>query len=238
MLTTFIGLLPLIVAAAVLPLEVAITLFWLRDRNGLPRATGFVSGRAFVQLCQGLLVGYGLKAADDAVGRRGAERIASALLVIVGVVWLLLVAVTCFRRSPASDFAPRWMAALRGVSALTAFGIGGLIMAISVKQWVFFFSAIAMIDNADLDRTATVLLYLCFVVASQALILAPLFVALIAPASATRVLTALQAWLARNKRAVTVALSLVFGVWFVWKGIAGLRADTHEPFPSITAASE
>ena len=34
----------------------------------------------------------------------------------------------------------------------------------------------------------------------------------------------MQGWLERNDRMIVIAVSLIFGVWFLWKGIAGLIA--------------
>jgi hypothetical protein len=236
MRSTMIGLLPLIVAAAVMPMGVVMTLFWLRDRCGLPRAAGFAAGRVFLQLCQGVLFGYALKAADDAAGPRGADRIASLLLLMVGVMWLVTLVVTCFRQPRASQ-PPRWLVALRKVSALTAFGIGAVVVGTSMRQWFFILSAIAVIDNAPLNPTHIVLVYLYFVLAAQSLILAPVVATAFAPVRATRLLVAGQGWMERHKRGLTIAVSLVFGVWFCWQGIAGLLESDHGPVAAVAAAA-
>ena len=229
MRTTLVGLLPLIVAAAIFPLKVGLTLFWLRDRCGLSRAAALVGGRVFVQLCQGLLVGYGLRAADDAAGTRGADRVASGLILAVGVMWLLLGVVSYFRRAaPAQDEPGPWMTRLRSVSAPAAFGIGGLLAAFSTKHWVFTLSAIAVIDNGNLNRPAMVLAFLYFVVAAQSLILAPVLVAALAPETATRLLVTWQEWLSTHKRAISIVLSLVFGIWFVRDGVRGLLQHARD----------
>ena len=66
------------------------------------------------------------------------------------------------------------------------------------------------------------LVYLFFVVAAQSLVLAPILVSAVAPTQAARMLDAMQGWLERNSRVIMIAVLLIFGVWLLWKGIAGL----------------
>ena len=44
----------------------------------------------------------------------------------------------------------------------------------------------------------------------------------VAPDRTAKTLQATQAWLERNNRAIVIVMSLVFGVWFLFKGITGL----------------
>ena len=74
----------------------------------------------------------------------------------------------------------------------------------------------------DLRFYIVALVYLIFVLAAQSLVLAPVVVALVAPAQSARLLDTALAWLERNNRVITIAVSLIFGVWFVWKGVTGL----------------
>ena len=34
----------------------------------------------------------------------------------------------------------------------------------------------------------------------------------------------MQGWLERNDRVIVITVSLIFGVWFLWKGFTGLMA--------------
>ena len=64
--------------------------------------------------------------------------------------------------------------------------------------------------------------YLFFVLATQTLVLAPILAFALAPDRTAKTLQATQAWLERNNRAIVIVMSLVFGVWFLFKGITGL----------------
>ena len=148
--------------------------------------------------------------------------ITSTLLLVVGLV-MLIGAVTKWRKEADPDAPPpKWMAVLGGLSALQAFGVGALLMAQSIKQWVFTLSAIAVIEQGELSHAGNVLAYLFFVLAAQSLVLAPVLISAVAPAQSTKLLDAIHDWLERNNRAIVIAASSIFGVWFLWMGIAGL----------------
>ena len=215
-------LLPLIVGAALLPAWIIIALFLLRGEGGVRKALAFAAGAMTVRLVQGVLFGYVFGTAADAYGESGSNLITSTLLLVVGIV-MLISAVTKWRKEEDPDAPPpKWMAILGGLSALQAFGVGALLMALSIKQWVFTLSAIAVIEQAQLSHTGNVLTYLFFVVAAQSLVLAPILVSAVAPAQSTKMLDAMQGWLERNSRVIVIAVLLIFGVWLLWKGIAGL----------------
>jgi hypothetical protein len=215
-------LLPLIVGAALLPASIILALFLLRGEGGVRKALAFAAGAMTVRLVQGILFGYIFGAAADAYGESGSNLITSTLLLVVGIA-MLISAATKWRKEPDPDAPPpKWMAVLGGLSALQASGIGALLMALSIKQWVFTLSAIAIIEQARLSHSGNVLVYLFFAVAAQSLVLAPILVSAVAPTQAARMLDTMQGWLERNSRVIVTAVLLIFGVWLLWKGIAGL----------------
>jgi hypothetical protein len=215
-------LLPLIVASAVLPLWIILTLLLLRGQGGVAKAAAFAAGAMGVRVVQGIVFGAIFSAAEDAGGAEESAIIASTLLLVVGIL-LLITAIKKWRKEDDPDAPPpKWMTTLGGLSALKAFGMGALLMAIAIKQWVFTLSAIAVIDEAQLSQAGSVLSYLFFVVAAQSLVLAPVIIAAVAPAQSAKLLNSALSWLERNNRVITIAVSSIFGVWFLWKGITGL----------------
>ena len=215
-------LLPLVVGAALLPVWIILALFLLRGEGGALKAAAFAAGAMMVRLVQGLIFGYVFGTAADTYGESGSNLITSTLLLVVGIV-MLISAVKKWRKDADPDAPPpKWMAILSGLSALKAFGIGALLMALSIKQWVFTLSAIAVIEQGELSRAGNVVTYLFFVLAAQSLVLAPILVSAVAPVQAAKLLDAIQGWLERNNRAIVIAASSIFGVLFLWKGIAGL----------------
>jgi hypothetical protein len=220
--TVIVSLLPLIVGAALLPAWIIIALFLLRGKGGLLKAAVFAAGAMTVRVVQGVLFGFIFSEATDASGEGGSDLITSTLLLVLGIL-VLISAVKKWRKEEDPDAPPpKWMETLGGLSAIQAFGVGALLMALSIKQWVFTLSAIAVIDQWELSRAGNVLTYLFFVLAAQSLVLAPILVSAVAPVQSAKLLDAIQGWLERNNRAIIIIASSIFGVWFLWKGIAGL----------------
>ena len=217
-----IELLPLILGAALAPLYPILVLLLLLGEGGLRSAIAFVAGALAMRLAQGALFGWVFGAAAEAHPDGGPQLIASTLLLVVGLL-LLLTAVKKWRKQPdLDDPPPQWMAALGGLSSLKAVGAGALFTAVAIKQWVFTLTAIDVIQGAALERAAGAGLYLFFMLATQTLVLLPILVYAVAPQRSAKPLAAAQAWLARNDRPIMIGVSLVFGLWFLVKGITGL----------------
>jgi hypothetical protein len=109
-----------------------------------------------------------------------------------------------------------------GFSAAKAFGMGALLVAIAAKQWVFTLTAITMIGEAQLSQAGNVIAFLFYVLAAQSLMLTPIVVYAVAPTQSAKGLEAAQNWLERYNRQIVIAISTIFGVLFLWKGISGL----------------
>ena len=217
-----ISLLPLIFGAAVLPLWIIAALLLVRGEGGVLKAAAFAAGAMMLRVLQGILFGYVIDAAADANGGGGSNLIASTLLLVAGIL-LWITAIRKWRTEDDPDAPPpRWTVTLGGLSWPKAFGVGALWMAIAVKQWVFTLSAIAVIDEAKLGRAGSVLAYFVFVLAAHSLVLAPVVVSAVAPARSAKLLNAMYCWLERRNRVITIAVSSIFGLWFLGKGIAGL----------------
>lgn len=217
-----VELLPVIVGAAVVPLYPIVVLLLLQSQSGLHKAVAFVSGVVAVRLVQGVLFGLLLGAAMADSSEEGQRLIASTLLLVVGIL-LLVAAFKKWRKEVDPDEPPpKWMTGISSLSAPRAVGMGALYVIIAVKQWVFTLSAIGIIAEAELGQAAGTALYLLFVLATQVLVLPPILAYAVAPARAAAPLQAAQAWLERHNRVIVVTVSLVFGLWFSYKGIVGL----------------
>ncbi|EEF57302.1 conserved hypothetical protein [Pedosphaera parvula Ellin514] len=224
-----VSLLPLIIGASFGgPMWAIMTLLFLRGEGGMVKATAFAVGAMIVRVLQGILFGYVFISAVRAGGEVGANFMASTMLLMVGVLLLATVIKTLCKEEDPDAPPPKWMTALDGITALTACGMGALLMLIGMKQWIFTLSAIAVIDEAQLGLTASIFAYLFFAVAAQALVLAPIISRAVAPKQSARVLELLLAWLERRSRAITIVASLIFGVWFITKGVTGLMGHGAE----------
>jgi hypothetical protein len=215
-------LLPLIVGVTAVPFYPIVVLVLLQDQGGLGKALSFVSGNIAMRLAQGVLFGLVLGTAMGTSSEDGQRLGVSTLLLIIGIL-LLITAVKKWQKAEDPDEPPpRWMTAIGDLSAVKAFGAGALFVTIAVKQWVFTLSAIGVISEAGVGEAANIGLYLIYVLATQALVLTPTLVYAVAPQRTARPLKAAQTWLERRSRVIVIAVSLIFGVWFLYKGVSGL----------------
>jgi hypothetical protein len=220
--SVMVQLLPLIVGAAVVPIWIIMVLFLLRSEGGLLKAAVFAAGAIIVRLVQGILFGYVFGKAAESSGDSGSSVIVSTLVLVVGIL-MLIAAFKQWRKEDDPDAPPpKWMATISGLSTAKALGMGALLVAIAAKQWVFTLSAIGVIGQAQLSQAANISAFLFYVLAASSLVLAPIVVYAVAPTQSAKTLDAAQGWLERHNRAIVIAISLIFGLLFLWKGIAGL----------------
>jgi hypothetical protein len=220
--SVFANLLPLIIGAAVVPIWIIMVLFLLRSKGGLLKAAAFAAGAILVRLVQGMLFGYVFGKSAEASGDSGSSVFVSTLLLVVGIL-MLITAFKQWRKEDDPDAPPpKWMATISQLSAVKAFGIGALLVAIAAKQWVFILSALGVIGRAQLSQGETVIAFLVYVLAAESLVLTPIVVYAVAPTQSAKTLDAAQGWLGRHNRVIVIAISLIFGLLFLWKGITGL----------------
>jgi threonine/homoserine/homoserine lactone efflux protein len=136
---------------------------------------------------------------------------------------MLILAVKKWRKEEDPDDPPsKWMTMLGEIKTWQAFGAGALLMLVAIKQWVFLLTALGVIGETGPSQWEWVLGFLFFLVVSFSLMVIPIVVYALAPAQSAQVLGRLQAWLARYNRVIAIGVSLVFGLWFLYKGITGL----------------
>jgi len=212
-------LVPLAVATALLPIQVAITILMLRSAGGRSKAGAFIAGMTVVRLLQYAVFGLVLAAAmDDA--ETGTSPAEGALLLVVAVL-LLASAGRKLVGQPDEDAAPpRWMTMVDGITAGRAFLMGAGLVALSPKLWAFTLGAIGAIQDAELDPAAGWGVFIVWVVAAEALHLLAWLAAVVAPARANVLLARAGDALERHSRAVMIGVGLVFGAWFLVKAIA------------------
>ncbi len=216
-------LLPLIVGSAILPIQITIILVMLRSDGGLRRASAWVAGMTLVRLAQGAVFGLLLgAAAAEHAGGEGPGTIASTLLLVVGVLFLVAAAKKALDQPDEDAPPPRWMGLVESMPPARALAVGAGVIALSPKLWVFTLAAIGVIEEAGLDLPAAIASYLVFVVAAVSIQLAAISIAAIAPGRAGVVLDRLTGLLERNGRLLTIVLGIVFGAWFVLKALDGL----------------
>lgn len=231
------NLLPLILGAAMVPMWFTLAVLLVRTEGGIAKASAFSAGAMAIRVLQGIIFGIIIGTASAAAGPGRNDLISSTLLLLSGILMWITAAAWWFARRDPEGPPPGWTTIIGVVSPLKAFGAGALLMATAMKQWAFTLSAIAVIEEASLGPAGSVVAYLVFVLAAQALVLAPPVLVRAAPSRAAALLHAERRWLKRHNRTLIVVLSVVLGTWFIAKGVYGLL-DTDPTTPVAAAATD
>jgi len=211
-------LLPLAIATAVLPVQVAITILMLRSAGGRVRAGAWIAGMTLVRLAQYAVFGLILERAMDGAAD-GTSPVEGALLLVVAVLLLVSAARKIANQPDEDAVPPRWMTMVDEITTGRALLMGAGVVALSPKLWAFTLGAIGAIQDARLEPAAGWAVFIVWVVAAEALHLLALLAALIAPARAEVVLARAGGALERRHREVMIGVSLVFGTWFLLKAL-------------------
>lgn len=217
-------LLPLTVATAILPLQIVVTILLVRSAGGRLAGFAWVLGMTTVRLAQGLvfglILGTGMESSDGSV-RPGP--IESALLLVVAIFFFVTAAAKALRVPDPDAPPPRWMSAIATVGAGRAFLAGAGLVALSPKLWAFTLAVIGAIAEADLGGAAAeVGVFLVYAVGAVSVHLGILVGTVVAPRRAEVALARFSAAIERYDRPIMIGLSLVFGVWFLFKALDGL----------------
>ncbi len=213
---------PFVLGAALAPAWIIIVLLLLASPRGLLKGAAFVLGMTLTRLIQGVLFGFIFGSSPDAAAEDGGSPVTSTLLLVLGIVLLI----TAYRKwrseSDPDDPPPEWMQSLASTSPLKALGMGALLTAIGAKLWVFTLSAIAVIREAELEQSASIIAFVIYILLAQLLLIVPLIISAVAPGPSQDLLGRANSWLAKYNRPITVTVTLVFGVYFLYSGITGL----------------
>jgi threonine/homoserine/homoserine lactone efflux protein len=212
-------LLPLAIGSAVIPIEIALTVVVLRAPGGIPKAIGWVGGMTAVRLAQLAIIGPIVEVAVDDV-EDGTSAVEGAILLVVGVLFLVVAARKATNQPDEDAPPPAWMTLMDGVSAGRAFLMGAAVIGLNPKLWAFTIAALGAIGDADLDAAASIGAFLVFIVGAQLVHLVAIAVSIIAPDRARDMLDALNRWLERHSRTLLIALSVVFGAWLIGVSLA------------------
>ncbi len=216
------SLAPFAIAAALMPVEMVITLALLGSPGRVRTAGASVVGTVVVRLLQGLVFGTILHWGQRDTTEDGSNWVVSSIVLVVAVVLLVTAVRELLGGGDPDDPPPKWMAALSSTTPAKAFLLGAATALISVKMWVFTLAAISAIGAADMARSANFANYIVFVLLGVSTSLAIIAAAAFFPDRSTAFLDAVLRWLQNHNRVIMIALGLVFGGWFLYKGLHGL----------------
>ncbi len=214
-------LVPLIVINAIVPVQIAVTAVLVRSSylTGSAWVAGTTSGRAL----QGLLFALVLLPDRPGIGDvNGHSPVVSTLLFVVGVL-LLGMALRKTLADPAAEAAPpAWMARVETLRPSSAYLSGAAYMCVSPKFWIFTLGVVGAIADAELAPARATAVFLVFLALAQSGSLALLLIGRPSSPRAEEAIERLAGSLQRHSRGVTAVAGLVFGAWFIGKGLQGL----------------
>lgn len=214
------SLLPFIIGSALVPLQIIVLILLLTgERQGPLKAIFFVLGMTLARLAQGFVFGF-LLTGDEAAGAQDSGYFKAALLIVLGI-FLLVTAYKKWAKEPDPDAPPpKWLTMLDDVTPLRAFLFGAGFILIAVKLWVFTLGAITVIGEAQLGRSSSTVAFLLYILLAQSLLILPIVVRLLLPRQAAGWLRAFGDWLEKYNSPIVIVVSLVFGVFFLYRGVS------------------
>jgi hypothetical protein len=221
MTSLFGELLPMILGNILAPIWLIIVLLLLASSGGVVKASAFVLGMTLTRVGQGLLFGAVLAASAESSADGGAP-VTAVLKLMLGILLLIAAFKKWQKEADPDEPPPQWMQSLDQTTALKAFGMGALGIAVGPKLWAFTLSALAIINEANLERADAIIAYAAYIVLAQILLILAILVSVVAPQSSRAILQRAIAWLTTYNRPITMTVALVFGLLFTWDGVNGL----------------
>lgn len=224
MASVLVEILPIIIGTAVVPVLLMMVLLLLAAESGRAKAALFVLGAFVMRFIQGLLFGFFLRPDPNAPppAADGPGLILSTLLLVLGTLMLVSALKSLLTEADPDAPPPKWMAMLDGLTPGRAFLMGLGVTAIAVKMWLFSMGVVSTIFAAGLDTAEALLTFLIYGLLAVSPSLAVLLLSLLAPTWADANLDRLSGWMSDHNRAITIAVALIFGVVFFYKGYMGL----------------
>lgn len=218
-----VSLLPYIIGSALVPLQIIVVILLLTsEKQGLLKAVAFVFGMTLMRLLQGALFGFVLTGGSgDPADAAGTTWVKSTLLLILGIL-LLVTAYKNWSSEPDPDAPPpKWMAMMDTMTPARALLVGAGFILIAAKLWVFTLGAISVIGEAQMGQRESSIAFLGYILLAQSLLIIPILIRLLFPGQAGQLLERFGAWLERYNRQIVIVVSLVFGLFFLYRGITG-----------------
>jgi hypothetical protein len=210
------ALILLAIGGSVAPPLLLLTLLFLGSRRPLPNAGALALG--YFATCaaigvSGLILFGGAESILSMVGRVISVTV-GALLIVLGLRSLL--------KAPDPDVSPPgWMESIDSMSPPRAFGIGVALFPLQVKNLAIFVACLNLIVASSLTLEGSILALMLVLVVFTIPLLVLIGLYAVVPRRAATRLGSLQTWMRKRNRAITVVICLVFGAFFLVRGLMG-----------------
>lgn len=218
----FLDLLPMILGTALAPAWIILVLVLLRSPDGLVKTIAFVAGTTVVRLLQGIVFGFILRNAEAVRDADDTRLIVSILLSVLGILLLIAAAKKFMNEDDPDAPPPKWLTTFDRATSIAVFSMGAVATLIAPKLWAFTLSALGIIRGANLELWDELKVFLLYVLAAEVLLILPLLFCAVMPHRSAQVLQSASSWLMKHSKPISVIASLVFGIFFLQKGLSGL----------------
>jgi hypothetical protein len=219
-LSSFLSQLVLLaVGGSIAPPLLLLTILFLGSHRPLPNATGLALG--YFTTCAAMGIA-GLAFFGEAAETGGA---AAAIIRVISVAvgsLLIIVGLRSLLNAPDPDAQPpRWMDSVRSISPIKAFGFGMALFPLQLKNLAIFVVCVNLIATDSLSTSGSAVALALVLVIFAVPVLALIGLYAVVPQRASKVLVTLRVWMEKNNRVITVVLCLVFGAYFLLRGLLG-----------------
>jgi len=222
----WIDLLPIAVAMAITPGRLIALILLLHTKHAVLTSLAFVGGMATNMLIEGLAFAliFSFTGVFDVEEAAGPPAVIAILFVVIGVLMLVGAAKVLFTSEDEDKAPPKWLAEIESFTPGKAYKLGLSWLFVSPKQWVFTLTAVAVLFAANLEPLTSLANYLLFILIVLSLFFLLILAYIVLGDRSQAFLDRLFGWLKKNAMTIMIVVFILFGLYFLIKGITGLVA--------------
>lgn len=216
-------LIPLGIVAAVQPLQILALVVLLQTRQGVRNGFAYVTGITIFRLALGTALYLLLTGVEQRVEADNGnfDLVVGTVLAVLGV-FLMVLALRRWLRPEEGDESSGLVDRLQNASPTTALLVGVGMLALDPRDWLIDLAAVDLIAAADLTTGATLVAYGIYNLVALSLLLVPLLVLLVSPASGQGLLARINQLLTQHARPIEIGFAAFLGGFFLVQGLATL----------------
>ena len=222
----WLELMPIAVATAITPGRILALILLFHTPRAVFTSLAFVGGMISNMLIEGLAFAliFSLTGVFDVDEGAGPPAIMAILFVVIGILMLVGAAKVIFQEEDEDKAPPKWLAEIEGFTSGKAYKLGLSWLFISPKQWIFTLAAVAVIFSANLEPLASLANYLLYILIALSLFFLLILVYLFLGERSQALMDRLFKWLKKNAMTILIVVFIVFGLYFLIRGITALAA--------------
>jgi cadmium resistance protein CadD (predicted permease) len=224
MFDLWFDLLPIAVATAITPGRILALILLFHTPRAVFTSLAFVGGMTTNMLIEGLAFAliFSITGNFDVVGAEGPPAIMAILFIVIGILMLVGAAKVIFQEEDEDKAPPKWLAEIEAFTPGKAYKLGLSWLFVSPKQWIFTLTAVGVIFAANLEPLASLANYLIYILIALSLFFLLILVYVFLGERSQALMDRLFKWLKKNAMTILTLVFIVFGLYFLVKGLIGL----------------